>query len=102
MLLGWSHHNFPFLMLCDESKAMIKAYKAWGPKKFMGREYKGIYRITYVINKNGRRILLEVMQENLSAIRLYEKMGFKVVGDRKYYYTKGQHAICFNLELKNG
>ena len=32
---------------------MLKAYKAWGLKKFMGREYEGIHRITYIVNKNG-------------------------------------------------
>ena len=36
-------------MLCDESKEMLKAYKVWGPKKFMGREYEGIHRISYLI-----------------------------------------------------
>ena len=40
-------------MLCDESHEMLKAYKAWGLKKFMGREYEGIHRITYIINKEG-------------------------------------------------
>jgi len=32
---------------------MLKAYGAWGKKKFMGREYKGIFRITYVIDTKG-------------------------------------------------
>ncbi len=41
--------NFPFIMLSDESKDMIKNYKAWGLKKFMGREYEGIHRISYLI-----------------------------------------------------
>ena len=36
-------------MLCDESKEMLKSYKAWGLKKFMGREYEGIHRISYLI-----------------------------------------------------
>lgn len=40
-------------MLCDESHEMLKAYKAWGLKKFMGREYDGIHRITYVVSKDG-------------------------------------------------
>ena len=30
---------------------MLKAYGAWGKKKFMGREYMGIFRITYIINE---------------------------------------------------
>ena len=41
-------------MLADESKTMIKAYKAWGLKKFMGREYEGIHRISYLINEHGK------------------------------------------------
>lgn len=45
--------NFPYQMLCDESKEMIKNYKAWGLKKFMGREYEGIHRISYLINEEG-------------------------------------------------
>ena len=45
-------YDFPYHMLCDESKGMLKAYKAWGLKKFMGREYEGIHRISYLI-KNG-------------------------------------------------
>ena len=40
-------------MLSDESKNMIKKYKAWGLKKFMGREYEGIHRISYLIDENG-------------------------------------------------
>jgi len=38
-------------MLCDENHNMLKDYKAWGLKKFMGREYMGIFRITYIIQK---------------------------------------------------
>ena len=46
-------YNFPFIMLCDEAKDMLKEYKAWGPKKFMGRSYIGIHRISYLINEKG-------------------------------------------------
>ena len=42
-------YNFPYEMLCDESKEMLKSYKAWGMKKFMGKEYEGIHRISYLI-----------------------------------------------------
>lgn len=41
-------------MLCDESHEMLKAYGAWGLKKFMGREYMGINRISYLIDKAGK------------------------------------------------
>ena len=45
--------EFPFSLLSDPSKETIKAYGAWGPKKFMGREYEGIYRYSYLIDENG-------------------------------------------------
>ncbi len=47
-------YNFPFTMLCDEDHNMLKDYKVWGLKKFMGREYMGITRLTYVINKSSK------------------------------------------------
>lgn len=47
-------YAFPFPLLCDESHATLQAYHAWGPKKFMGQEYEGIHRITYVIDEEGR------------------------------------------------
>ena len=45
--------SFPFLLLSDESTNVLKAYDAWGLKKMYGREYEGIYRITYVIEEDG-------------------------------------------------
>jgi peroxiredoxin Q/BCP len=36
-----------------EDKSVIEAFGVWGPKKFMGREYDGIHRTTFVINENG-------------------------------------------------
>ncbi len=45
--------DFPFSLLSDESKTTIKAYDAWGLKKFMGREYEGIHRYSYLIDENG-------------------------------------------------
>jgi len=48
--------NFPFPLLSDETKDVLKAYDAWGLKKMYGREYEGIYRITYVIDEDGNII----------------------------------------------
>ena len=45
--------SFEFPMLCDESKDTLQAYGVWGKKKFMGREYEGIFRNTYIIDENG-------------------------------------------------
>ncbi len=46
-------YNFPYALLADEDKTVIEAYGVWGPKKFMGREYDGIHRTTFVIDENG-------------------------------------------------
>jgi len=46
--------GFQYLLLSDEDRSMLKAYKAWGPKKFMGREYRGIFRISYLIDESGK------------------------------------------------
>ena len=54
-----SHQKFiaknelPFHLLSDTEKEVIKAYDVWGPKKFMGKEYEGIHRTTFVIDENG-------------------------------------------------
>lgn len=52
-------YNLPFPLLADVDKKVINAYKVWGPKKFMGREYDGIYRTTFVIDENA--IIREVI-----------------------------------------
>ena len=44
-------HELPFTLLADENKAVIDAFGVWGPKKFQGREYDGIHRITFIINQ---------------------------------------------------
>lgn len=46
-------YNLNFPILSDESLSVIKAYDAWGEKKFWGKTYEGIFRITYLINPKG-------------------------------------------------
>ena len=46
-------YKFPFSLIADEDKAVIKAFGVWGPKKFMGRQYDGVHRTTFVINEDG-------------------------------------------------
>lgn len=43
-----------FDLLADEDHAVADKYGVWGPKKFMGREYDGIHRMTFIIGKDGR------------------------------------------------
>ena len=46
-------YHLPFPLLSDTTGETIKAYGSWGKKKFMGREFEGILRNTYVINPKG-------------------------------------------------
>lgn len=46
-------YEFPFPLLADENNTVINAFGVWGPKKFMGREYDGIHRMTFIVNENG-------------------------------------------------
>ncbi|GGW88270.1 thioredoxin-dependent thiol peroxidase [Salegentibacter mishustinae] len=47
-------YEFPFPLLADEDKEVIQAYGVWGPKKFMGKEYDGIHRTTFIIDEEGK------------------------------------------------
>jgi peroxiredoxin Q/BCP len=46
-------YDLPFPLLADEDKSVIQAFGVWGPKKFMGKEYDGINRTTFVIDETG-------------------------------------------------
>ncbi len=47
-------NELPYNLLADEEKSIIDSYGVWGPKKFMGREYDGIHRTTFVIDEKGQ------------------------------------------------
>ncbi len=76
-----SHKKFkekyalPFTLLADTDHQVCEAYQVWGRKKFMGREYDGVFRTTFVIDKEGmiRKVFENVKpeghaQEVLSAL----------------------------------
>mgnify|MGYP000229938540 CR=1 FL=1 len=46
-------YEFPFPLLADEDKTVINAFGVWGPKKFMGKEYDGIHRMTFLVDEQG-------------------------------------------------
>ena len=46
-------YSLPFSLIADEDKEVIRTYGVWGPKKFMGKEYDGVHRTTFVIDENG-------------------------------------------------
>ena len=45
-----------FTLLSDPDHSVADKYGAWGPKKFMGKEYDGILRTTFILNKDGRLV----------------------------------------------
>ena len=54
-------YELPFSLIADTDKSVINAYQCWGLKKFMGKEYDGILRKTFVI-------------ENNTIVKLFEKV----------------------------
>ena len=55
-----SHKKFcikmriPYTLLADSDKVLSKKFGVWGKKKFMGREYMGIIRSTFLVNEKGK------------------------------------------------
>jgi len=47
-------YKIKFDLLADEELTVLKKYKVWGKKKFMGREFMGIIRTTFLIDKKGK------------------------------------------------
>ncbi|MEI8033419.1 MAG: thioredoxin-dependent thiol peroxidase [Chlorobiaceae bacterium] len=45
--------HLPFRLVADPEKKIVEAYGVWGQKKFMGREYMGTSRVTYLIDEKG-------------------------------------------------
>jgi peroxiredoxin Q/BCP len=66
-----SHDKFvekfqlPFPLLADEDKKIVETYGVWGEKSFMGRNYSGVYRVTFLIGPDGtiKQIWPEVKPE---------------------------------------
>jgi peroxiredoxin Q/BCP len=47
-------YQLPFPLLADEGHTVCDLYQVWGPKKFMGKEYEGVLRTTFLIDENGQ------------------------------------------------
>ena len=54
-------YDLPFSLIADTEKEVINAFACWGPKKFMGKEYEGILRKTFII-------------ENDTILKVFEKV----------------------------
>jgi len=47
-------YKLPFALLADADKQIVQAYGVWGPKSFMGRQYLGTHRVTFLIGPDGK------------------------------------------------
>ena len=47
-------HQLPYRLLADEEKEVVRLYDVWGRKKFMGREYEGTHRMSFLIDPKGK------------------------------------------------
>ena len=61
--------DFPFPLLADTEKEVINAFGVWGLKKFMGKEYDGIHRKTFIVNEEGvvERVIYKVKTKEHAA-----------------------------------
>jgi len=67
-------YQLPFTLLADTERKIIDAFGVWGPKKFMGKEFDGIHRTTFVIDGNGiiEAVITKVKTKDHSAQILQE------------------------------
>lgn len=54
-------YSLPFPLIADTEKKILNDYGVWGRKKFMGKEYDGVIRTTFVISEEG--VILEVIEK---------------------------------------
>ena len=47
-------YELPFTLLADEQKEVVQLYGVWGKKKFMGKEYDGTHRMSFLIDPEGK------------------------------------------------
>ncbi|MEO5790387.1 thioredoxin-dependent thiol peroxidase [Gelidibacter sp.] len=72
-------YKFPYPLLADEDKEVLKAFDVWGEKKFMGRTFDGIHRVTFVIDENG--IIVKVI-DNVKA-KIHAEQILELIVDSK-------------------
>jgi len=64
--------DFPFPLLADTNKQVIEAFGVWGLKKFMGREYDGIHRKTFLVDKGVVTHVVDKVKTKTHALQILE------------------------------
>lgn len=71
-------YKLPYTLIADTELEVIKAYGVWGNKKFMGKEYDGIHRTTFIIGADGmlEKVITKVDTKNHTA-QILSELGIK-------------------------
>lgn len=70
--------ELPFPLIADEDKTIIEQFGVWGPKKFMGKEYDGIHRTTFIIDESQKIIgIIEKPKTNNHAEEILQLINLK-------------------------
>ena len=75
------NYHLKFLLLSDTDFSISTAYGVYGEKKFMGRTFIGIIRVTYILDKNNK------------IIKIYEKVTPKGHADEIIAFLKSWHGV---------
>jgi len=67
----------------------------WG--RGIGKEF--LREVLNRLKAEVKRVLLDVRKSNIRAIRLYQSLNFRIIGERKYYYSDGENAIQMELSF---
>jgi peroxiredoxin Q/BCP len=68
--------GLPFPLLADEGHKVCDLYRVWGPKKFMGKEYEGVLRTTFLIDENGNIVqVFEKVRPAEHSVELLSALG---------------------------
>ena len=65
-------YEFPFLLLADTNREVIEAFGVWGLKKFMGREYDGIHRKTFLVHSGVVAHVIDKVKTKTHALQILE------------------------------
>ncbi len=68
-------YKLSFTLLADEDKKVVNEYGVWGPKKFMGKEYEGTMRTSFLINPEGKIVkIYENVKPEIHAAQVLEDL----------------------------
>lgn len=69
-------NDLPFPLLVDTEREVLKTFGVWGPKKFMGREFDGTHRMTFLIDEQGTIVhIIRKVKAKIHSSQIIEGFG---------------------------